>query len=101
MKHLTKCPKCGQEHSQGAYRAAQVIMSGKRALATKWGNKTECGVAAIIDNLTQTPGLLRVVESVFLWNLSKNIGRKKAAPLYAHIANDASAVLVEYERGQE
>jgi hypothetical protein len=45
--------------------------------------------------------LLEVVRSVFLWNLSKDIGRKKPAPLYPHIVEMARVALIKAEGGNE
>lgn len=43
--------------------------------------------------IAAAPDLLAVVESVFLWDLSKNIGRKKPVPLHQHIVDAARAAL--------
>jgi len=45
--------------------------------------------------IAAAPDLLRVVEAVFLWNLSKNIGKgkRRPSPLYPHIVEAARAAL--------
>lgn len=43
--------------------------------------------------------LMHVVKSVFLWDLAKNIGRKKPSPLYPSIVRDARTALVKAEGG--
>jgi len=45
--------------------------------------------------MAAAPDLLRVVESVFLWDLSKSIGKKKPDPLYPSIIADARAALTK------
>lgn len=48
------CERCGQEHSPNAWTLAKVITNGRNLTRTDWGEKTVCGLAAMIDDRMET-----------------------------------------------
>ena len=49
--------------------------------------------------IAASPDLLRVVESVILWDMAKDIGKGKPRPLYPHIVAAARAALEKARAG--
>ena len=44
------CKRCGQEHSPDAWKLAVIITNGRNLTRTDYGEKTVCGLAAMIDD---------------------------------------------------
>jgi len=44
------CKRCGQEHSPNAWKLAVIITNGRNKTRTDYGEKTVCGLAAMIDD---------------------------------------------------
>lgn len=74
---MKTCSICGETHTPGAMRAAEIIIGegierkGKPTkIKTAWGEKTRCGIASLIDNEAKavlektTPEPLKVVVEV-------------------------------------
>lgn len=51
-----------EKHTQGALRAAAVIMNGRAKIKTDYGEKTAEGIADLIDRETGAGELLEALE---------------------------------------
>ncbi len=49
------CKRCTQEHSPKAWKLAVIITNGRNLTRTDWGEKTVCGLAAMIDAELSAP----------------------------------------------
>jgi hypothetical protein len=45
--------------------------------------------------IAQSPKFAHIAESVVLWDMSKNIGKRKPSPLYPHVVTDARSALAK------
>jgi hypothetical protein len=62
------CKRCGQEHSPNAWKLAVIITNGRNLTRTDYGEKTVCGLAAMIDGQMNTADLIPAVEELLkLW----------------------------------
>ena len=68
--HGKACVHCGEHHTAGAWRAAEILCPAidnrgrtGATIKTSWGNKTRCGVAAMIDEATGAAELLAACGS--------------------------------------
>lgn len=88
MKKQTEpipCANCGELHSRGAWAAADVIMNSKRRVQTKFGQKSRCGIAALIDDQTYAPELLAFAESVRVWLMFPDTSKKTLAKFESEV----------------
>ena len=91
---MKPCIHCGQTHSAGAWRVAEILVPALdnrgrtgATIKTSWGKKTRCGVAAMIDEETHTPDLITAAQSIldqFIHQDGDEKGNKARTNIFKH-----------------
>lgn len=96
--HGKACIHCGEIHTPGAWRAAEILCPAidsrgrtGATIKTSWGNKTRCGVAAMIDEATGAPAMVETLQDFYTWLQAPAVD----SPTLAHFQEKASRALAK------